>query len=173
MRGAVGRFARVATSPIKGALSSLLAARDATSQYGGREIERGVRKGERHAHTHTHTHKHTHTHLFDTSSGSLPLKLASPCLTITFGTQLGTSLRFAERAGMNVLRDKPSTVVTSETPVAVSSLVSALKLLQEAPGALHVLRQDHAHADLVAVSFSGIGIGIPSVTTSVYLGYHD
>ncbi|EGD77915.1 hypothetical protein PTSG_09550 [Salpingoeca rosetta] len=106
-------------------------------------------------------------------SDAMPLQLGKPCLSLTFGTQVGAGLRFVERPGMNVLRDKPTITVNSSSHVAVQQLVRGLNFLQSVPGVLAVLRKDHAHADLVTLSFSGLGLGIPAISTGIYLGYKD
>ena len=112
----------------------------------------------------------------------LPVSLAKPAwLTVTLGTVFGASIRFSEEEGKALLDVEPEKVAQAmqsadeggKSGVFLRLLQRGIAAVVSTPAAVERLRKRDAHVDLISVSVSGLGLGIPAASTSVYFGYKD
>eukprot|EP00051_Salpingoeca_urceolata_P027344 m.481088 g.481088 ORF g.481088 m.481088 type:complete len:716 (-) comp22040_c0_seq1:48-2195(-) len=103
----------------------------------------------------------------------LPIKVGNPSMTLSFGTVFGASLRFQERERGAVRNAAPADLESVDTEGAGTMGKAVHGLLcnvTKSAALLRELRKEKAHIDLISVALSGIGLGIPAITSSVYIG---
>ena len=112
----------------------------------------------------------------------LPVTLAKPAwLAITLGTVFGAAVRFQEKPESTLLDVEPEKVTKAiiapesggESGIFKRLLQRGIAAVVATPLAAERLRREKAHVDLISVSVSGLGLGIPTATTSIFFGYKD
>ncbi|EDQ88636.1 uncharacterized protein MONBRDRAFT_32820 [Monosiga brevicollis MX1] len=115
----------------------------------------------------------------------LPLEFCKEFATITYGTQFGASLRLQEKPHTKLIEhlekkleaakrteaQAPKDETRASVNLIARNVRGVLRGIARVPVAAASLRERRAHVDMVSLNADGLGVGIPSFTTSVYFGY--
>ena len=93
-------------------------------------------------------------------------------LTLQIGTAFGFSVRFREKLDADVVKaDMDEGVEHSHEGAGL--LLRLVKALRHSAKLADDMREDRMHLSMASVNVNGLGIGIPEVSASLYLGYKE